>query len=89
MQAHPISRLSLTPAGRSEQWFQGWLYNDLFNRMRKRRTMADTRFQGDWKTPSGGIQKVYVEAKNWNIAKQMFDATYGKGTVINVSTAPR
>lgn len=51
--------------------------------------MADTRFQGDWKTPSGGIQKVYVEAKNWNIAKQMFDATYGKGTVINVCTAPR
>lgn len=42
------------------------------------------KFKGTWKTPSGGLQTVFCEAQNYSIAKQMFDAQYGKGTVINV-----
>lgn len=42
------------------------------------------KFKGTWKTPSGGLQTVYCEAKNYSIACQMFAAMYGKNTVINV-----
>jgi len=42
------------------------------------------KFKGVWKTPGGGLQTVFCEAKNYNIACQMFEAQYGKGKVMNV-----
>ena len=42
------------------------------------------RFKATIKLPSNALQKVEIEAENWNNAKQLLAMQYGKENVINV-----
>lgn len=48
-----------------------------------KKNMQNT-YQATLKLPNGGLEKVEVEASNWNHAKQMLEMKYGKGNVQNV-----
>ncbi len=46
--------------------------------------MVMNTWVGTFKTPSGGLVRVEVRCANSNQARQMFDAQYGAGRVINI-----
>lgn len=45
--------------------------------------MSNT-YEATIKIGSSGLQKVRIEAKDWNYAKQMLESQYGKGRVMDV-----
>jgi len=50
--------------------------------------MSNNTYEATIRTPSGGLQKVYLQADNWNHAKQLFEMQYGKENVMNVHQRP-
>ena len=41
-------------------------------------------WEGTFKTPTGGMIRVTVQCANSNQARQLFEAQYGSGRVINI-----
>lgn len=46
--------------------------------------MPTNTFEATIRTPSGGLQKVIIQADNGCHARQLLEMQYGKGTVINL-----
>ena len=46
--------------------------------------MAQNTYEATIRLPSGGLEKVSIQASNWNHAKQLLAAQYGADRVMNL-----
>jgi hypothetical protein len=47
--------------------------------------MAVNTYEATIRLPSGGLQRVRVQADNWNHARALLELQYGQGRVINLT----